>query len=421
MSFQPYRFIVASMACLISMLTVATAHGQDGLSLEEVQKQWTELNKTLDEKQALLESGDTTPGLSAEFGNLVAEANDLINQIRTAAIAKLDADPESNETVRLLLGVMINDAKSEKDGEVLEAGDALIRAKANYKYFEYGATTDKLELTGKRIFEELMIRHREAQRNDLPQVELETSKGKIVIELFENEAPNTVANFISLVESGYYSNKLFHNVVEGVFAQTGGFEKPGIGPGNPGYKIKCESKSPDARPHFTGSLSMATANGEQDTGGGQFFMTYKRTEDFDGISTVFGRVVSGMDVLEKLEFTSMVINGSPQEIPEVNYDKIVSAKVIRKREHEYNPKKVGDPEPKSTAPTAPDLSKKTEDADAEKEDSDSESKTDEASKNDESEKSDPDKADSEPTEPEKEKDEDGSTEKESDDKDGLPR
>jgi cyclophilin family peptidyl-prolyl cis-trans isomerase len=176
---------------------------------------------------------------------------------------------------------------------------------------------------------EQKIRSAEAQADDLPRVKLQTTKGDIVLELFENEAPNAVANFISLVEKGFYDGLSFHRVLPGFMAQ-GGCPR-GDGTGGPGYHIACECHEPNFRRHFRGSLSMAHAG--RDTGGSQFFLTFVRTTHLDGKHTAFGRVVEGMDVLGRL----MRIDPSrpgPQPTP----DKIIKATVVRKRPHEYRPK-----------------------------------------------------------------------------------
>jgi len=94
-----------------------------------------------------------------------------------------------------------------------------------------------------------------------------TNKGIIVLELFENEAPDTVGNFISLVEKKFYDDKTFHRVLQHFMAQ-GGCPK-GDGTGGPGYQIYCECYKPDYRRHFRGSLSMAHAG--RDTGARSFF------------------------------------------------------------------------------------------------------------------------------------------------------
>ncbi|OHB73277.1 MAG: hypothetical protein A2V70_20170 [Planctomycetes bacterium RBG_13_63_9] len=180
----------------------------------------------------------------------------------------------------------------------------------------------------------------EAKADDLPRVLLKTNKGDIEIELFENEAPNTVANFVSLVDGGFYDGLTFHRVLPGFMAQAGCPQ--GNGHGGPGYLIPCECYEPNHRLHFRGSLSMAHAG--KDTGGSQFFLTFLPTSHLDGRHTVFGRVVKGLDVLHKIQ------RRDPEELGAPDPDKIIEAKVLRKREHAYEPKKVGDP---VTAPTPP--------------------------------------------------------------------
>ena len=174
------------------------------------------------------------------------------------------------------------------------------------------------------------IRKKEAEANDLPRVLLSTNKGDITIELFENEAPNTVANFVSLVEKGYYEDVPFHRVLEGFMAQGG--DPTGTGGGGPGYCIKDETGKayPNARDHFRGSLSMAKTQ-MPDTGGSQFFLTFVPTPFLDGVHTVFGRVVDGMDVLAKIQRRDPESDAAPDP------DYIVKAKVLRKRNHEYKP------------------------------------------------------------------------------------
>ncbi|HEY1066606.1 MAG TPA: peptidylprolyl isomerase [Pirellulales bacterium] len=173
------------------------------------------------------------------------------------------------------------------------------------------------------------IRAAEAKADDLPRVLLSTSKGDMTLELYENEAPNTVANFVSLVEKGFYNGKIFHRVLEDFMAQGGC--PTGTGTGGPGYGIACECYLPNARRHFPATLSMAHAG--RDTGGSQFFITFGTTSHLDGKHTVFGRVIKGEEVLAKLQ---RVDPGRP--VPGVTPDKIVTAKVIRKRDHEYAPK-----------------------------------------------------------------------------------
>jgi len=175
------------------------------------------------------------------------------------------------------------------------------------------------------------IRAAEAKADDLPRVLLVTNKGEIELELYENEAPNTVANFISLVEQGFYNGLTFHRVIPGFMAQGGCPD--GTGGGGPGYKIPCECYEPNHRLHFRGTVSMAHAG--RDTGGSQFFITFTPTKHLDGMHTAFGRVVRGIEVLSKIQRRNPEAPNPPEP------DKITEAKVLRKRDHEYVPKKVG--------------------------------------------------------------------------------
>jgi cyclophilin family peptidyl-prolyl cis-trans isomerase len=178
---------------------------------------------------------------------------------------------------------------------------------------------------------EQSIRAAEAKADDLPRVKLSTTKGDIVLELFENEAPRSVANFIALVKSGFYDGLPFHRVIHAFMAQGG--DPKGDGTGGPGYTIRDECNQPNYRHHFRGTLSMAHT-AAPDSGGSQFFLTFIPTGHLDGKHTAFGRVISGMDVLGDL--AKREPNGDPQHdagLPPP--DKILKAEVLRDRGHAY--------------------------------------------------------------------------------------
>ena len=122
---------------------------------------------------------------------------------------------------------------------------------------------------------------------------IETDKGNIVLELFEDDAPNTVANFVKLINKGYYNGLKFHRVIPDFMIQGGC--PVGNGTGGPGYTIKCEI---NPKKHLTGTLSMAHAG--KDTGGSQFFITHSPQPHLDGVHTVFGQVIEGMDVVNAI-------------------------------------------------------------------------------------------------------------------------
>jgi len=145
---------------------------------------------------------------------------------------------------------------------------------------------------------EKSIRAQEAAADDLPRVNFRTTRGDITIELFENEAPIAVANFVSLVKRGYYDGLTFHRVLPAFMAQGGC--NLGNGKGGPGYNIRDEHTLPKHRKHFRGLLSMAKTSAPN-TGGSQFFLTFVPTSYLDGKHTVFGRVVEGMDAAASLK------------------------------------------------------------------------------------------------------------------------
>ncbi|HJH29417.1 MAG TPA: peptidylprolyl isomerase [Methanosarcinaceae archaeon] len=123
---------------------------------------------------------------------------------------------------------------------------------------------------------------------------IETEKGNIVIELFEKEAPNTVDNFVKLINKGFYNGLKFHRVIDDFMVQGGC--PNGTGTGGPGYTIKCEI---NPKKHRTGTLSMAHAG--KNTGGSQFFITHAPQPHLDGVHTVFGQVKEGMDIVNKIK------------------------------------------------------------------------------------------------------------------------
>ncbi len=124
---------------------------------------------------------------------------------------------------------------------------------------------------------------------------LHTEKGDVVLQLFPNKAPITVNSFLFLARNGWYNDITFHRVVPDLFAQTG--DPSGTGKGNPGYYIITEI---DPSLKFDRPGVVAMVNSGPDTSGSQFFITYAATPDFDGQYTIFGQVISGMDVLGEL-------------------------------------------------------------------------------------------------------------------------
>tara|TARA_R110001583_G_scaffold3293_37_gene21424 strand:- start:1956 stop:2390 length:435 start_codon:yes stop_codon:yes gene_type:complete len=129
-------------------------------------------------------------------------------------------------------------------------------------------------------------------------VKIQTSKGDMMAELYANDAPKTVENFIKLTSEGFYNGLKFHRVIPQFMVQGGCPE--GNGRGGPGYTIQCETQG-NNQTHDRGVLSMAHAG--PNTGGSQFFICHNRqnTQHLDRKHTCFGKIVEGIEVLDKLQ------------------------------------------------------------------------------------------------------------------------
>lgn len=135
----------------------------------------------------------------------------------------------------------------------------------------------------------------------------ETNVGTITAELYDKEAPLTVANFEKLANSGFYDGVKFHRVIADFVVQGGDplsrdlpAGNPRVGTGGPGWQIKCETAG-NPHKHAVGALSMAHAG--KDTGGSQFFMVLseQNTRHLNGVHTVFGQITAGLDAMQKIK------------------------------------------------------------------------------------------------------------------------
>src|SRR3989344_6050346 len=152
--------------------------------------------------------------------------------------------------------------------------------------------------------------------NQNKKVLLETNKGDIVIELY-GDMPITTGNFEKLVSEGFYDGIIFHRIIDGFMIQGG--DPRGDGTGGPGYNIKDEFSN--GNKNDRGTLSMANAG--PNTGGSQFFINLVDNNFLDAKHSVFGEVVEGMDIVDKI--ASVETDGRDRPISEV---KIISAKVV---------------------------------------------------------------------------------------------
>ncbi|MHC4162258.1 MAG: peptidylprolyl isomerase [Planctomycetota bacterium] len=167
------------------------------------------------------------------------------------------------------------------------------------------------------------IRKREAEKDDLPRVSVKTSKGQFLLELFEDDAPNAVANFISLAERGFYDGTRFF-WCEGGRRMLGGDpntrdEDPhNDGFGDPGYLIEAE---PSRRLNLAYMVAFADKRRTRRSEGCTFLIHLAPFPALDGLNSVFGRIIEGYATVRKLEY----------------YDVIEATKVVRKRDHAYEP------------------------------------------------------------------------------------
>jgi peptidyl-prolyl cis-trans isomerase B (cyclophilin B) len=136
---------------------------------------------------------------------------------------------------------------------------------------------------------------------------IDTHEGMIEAEIFFKEAPNTVANFISLTEKEFYNGLTFHRVIQGFMIQGG--DPDGDGSGGPGYTIDDEEN--DLK-HEVGTLAMA--NRGKNTGGSQFYITHMSQPHLDGRHTIFGKVIKGLDVITRIERGDVIKSLTVKEI-----------------------------------------------------------------------------------------------------------
>ena len=200
-----------------------------------------------------------------------------------------------------------------------------------------------LEKTNQKWQDELLIRRLESQTGDLPIAVINTTEGSFRVELFENQAPLTVNNFVALAEEGFYDGRAFYKVLPGEYAATGSVNDDGTG--SIGYSVQSEATNEKARSHFAGTLSM-TPDASGNTGA-KFLICHQPKNELDGRFTAFGRVMSeeGLDVVYQLnthDATKFQTKTEPS--------KIISVTIENKRAHTYVKTPVG------TTVTSPDSS-----------------------------------------------------------------
>ena len=318
--------------------------------------QWKEFNGTLRDfqrrfaasnregKQRLLDTGDalSEEGLditarllaATETAITIAPDNPRVRQlVGIFATACKDAD-RYEDCLRLCrLLISTGKARSEVYAVAIDSAVESGRLDVAEKLFQQAQENQGLEsLTASvlrnaidtwrsKLDREIALDERGLPPRLRPRVLLATTRGDIVIELYEDQVPNTVANFIRLVDSGFYNNLSFFRVVSGFGAIAGCPNDDGTG--NAGFEIDNEQRPSTQRQHVRGAVSMIST--PRETAGSQFFITLKPSQcvRLDDRQTVFGRVVEGMDVVSRLRRVD------PKSTTEgTRPDRIIEARVI---------------------------------------------------------------------------------------------
>jgi cyclophilin family peptidyl-prolyl cis-trans isomerase len=349
---------------------VAAGNAQEGAGeFNALLTQWRNVVKDLRaiKQKHLTATPEEAKALEAQWREKLAEGEQFLPKLRAAGMKAYAASKEDRNIERFLLQVLDDDMAHDQYENAAALSQSLLEAGCEVKKVldQAGVAafcTNEFDLAEKYLtdaknagvlsqdggiflslvpeYKEYWQREKELREKEaaatgneqLPRIKVSTTKGDMVIELFENEAPGAVGNFISLVEKNFYDGLTFHRVLPGFMVQ-GGCPK-GDGTGGPGYNIYCECYQPNHRKHFRGTLSMAHAG--KDTGGSQFFITFVPTAHLNGKHTAFGRVIEGMDVLGRIQRVNPEEKSEAQTEP----DRIEKIEVLRKRDHEYKPSKV---------------------------------------------------------------------------------
>jgi len=348
----------------------AESEARPGAVFQAKLNEWKEVLKELRKVQATYTSvnAEEAAEIRQRWPELIAQGQAMIGELRDAGTLAYVASPGVDRDLeRFLIKVLNDDVAFDRYEEAARTSQALLANGCDVKsllsiagvssfatndydkaeeYLQQAQAAGVLSDNGRAFMgllseyrqfweAEKKLREQEAAETDpekqLPQVKITTNIGEVVVELFENEAPGAVGNFVNLVEKGFYDGLSFHRVMAGFMAQGGC--PLGTGSGGPGYNIPCECYEPNHRKHFRGTLSMAHAG--RDTGGSQFFLTFVPTDHLNNKHTAFGRVIEGLEVLGRIR--RIEAGDSKKEVP----DKIVKMEVIRKRPGtEYVPRKV---------------------------------------------------------------------------------
>lgn len=341
----------------------------------EQRQTWAELIRQMHRLEVLYNNGvQQTPQDLERFRELRDEGRSQMRQLFQAAHRlqeRLPNDPESLAFIGMTLEyrrdrsmyddsyqaarTLLDNGIDQPVLHLIAARTAMLEGQFDeviplYQKFVDQQGVDKLEDVDQRFAalveevypplwqEELEHRRRDSERDDLPRVELQTTAGRMVVELFEDQAPNTVANFIRLVERDFYDQTEFYQVINDLVAVGG--DPIGDGSGTSGKFIPDELHRDEVRQVFRGSLMMArmpdgSGSGRMipDTASCQFLIAMVPLVSQQDDQVAFGRVIEGMDTVGALRR----IDPTEKKEDEIVLppDRILGARVLRKRDHDY--------------------------------------------------------------------------------------
>lgn len=238
-------------------------------------------------------------GIRAAAAGLLDSSDENIEALSNAfAQARTDADNDAKLAMLTALSKYKNEKAKTAIIAALDNEDHLIRRAAVALLKPLSATNDVATLeskigTVKTNHDEAFYQRLLKRSGTRPVAVIHTKRGLIRLELFADDAPLTVDNFITLARRGYFNGIVFHRVVPNFVIQGG--DPRGDGDGGPGYAIRCEI---NLKRYGRGALGMALSG--KDTGGSQFFITHSPQPHLDGGYTVFGQVLSGMEVVDQI-------------------------------------------------------------------------------------------------------------------------
>ncbi len=326
-------------------------------------KPWRQLARHMQELRTrfLASNPENRKVVREEYGKVLEDSERVLRELVPVLKKAYAANPADAEVSELMitLAVLFFDGDKFEDSlglaETLIAHDfpraevyniagqsahELDRLDDAEKYLRLAFDKNALNPYGRQLLEEipqrrvvidaeLARRAADEAKGDLPRMRLHTTRGDIVLELFEDDTPNTVSSFLGLVADGFFDGLAFHRVISGFGAMSG--SPTSDGQGGPGYETLFENDPAHVRPHLRGAISMVPLS--KRTNGSQFFITLRptRAKGLDGKQTVFGRVIEGMDVATRLRRYDAQ---EPNSL--FDPDRILEATIIRRRGHRYD-------------------------------------------------------------------------------------